>query len=623
MYISKIQVSNYKSYRESGEIELKPGFNIIVGQNSAGKTSLLEALQLRFGWNHHRSVTTIPVAGGEISVSSSVRLAFAATPEEVLYLLKSFRTFYLATPTPDLPLFNRDPPAFMSWILTNPSLIVAVRVDAANDGNQRWMPDGPRFGVYPTAEGNQVAFQQIGIQTNGGFIAHSRVSADVSSDVIVPLAQRLRDRIYRFVAERYSIGECAFGPNTILAPNATNLPEVLDNLTANTARFERFNRTVREILPQVKHISVRNMQGRVQVVVWPHEYATERVDLAIPLNECGSGIGQVLAMLYVVMNSDTPQVILVDEPQSFLHPGAIRKLIAVLKRFPQHQYIFATHSPAVITAAEPDTLIIARTNDGETTLEAIDPSSTKHARAYLDEIGARLSDVFGADNVLWVEGQTEEACFPLILRTIAKQYHKQVSGTAVVGIRQTGDLQGREKKKILEIYRKLSDANTLLPPTIAFIFDQECLTATQQTELVKMAPGLIHFLPRRMYENYLLDAEAIAAVAHAIEGFREKPVSPQEIQQLFDRNREQHHEDKKDQLLYFCKGTATVPIDWKMKIHAADLLEDIFLEMSEKRVEYEKTTHSVALTKWLIEHKPDALKEIVNLLASIITPSKL
>jgi recombinational DNA repair ATPase RecF len=44
MYISKFQVINYKSYRESGDVEFKPGFNILTGQNSAGKTALLEAL---------------------------------------------------------------------------------------------------------------------------------------------------------------------------------------------------------------------------------------------------------------------------------------------------------------------------------------------------------------------------------------------------------------------------------------------------------------------------------------------------------------------------------------------------------------------------------------------------
>ena len=55
MYISKFQILNFKSYRDSTEIEFKPGFNIITGKNNAGKTALLEALTLRFGANRSSS----------------------------------------------------------------------------------------------------------------------------------------------------------------------------------------------------------------------------------------------------------------------------------------------------------------------------------------------------------------------------------------------------------------------------------------------------------------------------------------------------------------------------------------------------------------------------------------
>jgi hypothetical protein len=205
--------------------------------------------------------------------------------------------------------------------------------------------------------------------------------------------------------------------------------------------------------------------------------------LAIPLNECGSGVGQVLAILYLVLTSDHPQVIIIDEPQSFLHPGAVRKLIEVLKKYPQHQYIFATHSPAVITASDPSTFTIARATDGESVLEVIDPSNAKHLQSYLAEIGARLSDVFGADNILWVEGQTEEQCFPLLLRKVANQ---SLMGTAIVGIRETSALQSRDKKKVFEMYRKLSEAKTLLPPAIGF----PALSCRHRHRYVSSVPGV-------------------------------------------------------------------------------------------------------------------------------------
>src|SRR5262249_35224746 len=61
----------------------------------------------------------------------------------------------------------------------------------------------------------------------------------------------------------------------------------------------------------------------------------------------------ILAIVYVIVTADYPHVMLLDEPQSFLHPGAARKLIDVLARYPQHQYIVATHSSAIISACDP------------------------------------------------------------------------------------------------------------------------------------------------------------------------------------------------------------------------------------------------------------------------------
>jgi AAA15 family ATPase/GTPase len=48
MYISRFQLLNYKSFRDSGVLEFQPGINIIVGANNSGKTALLEALSLSF-----------------------------------------------------------------------------------------------------------------------------------------------------------------------------------------------------------------------------------------------------------------------------------------------------------------------------------------------------------------------------------------------------------------------------------------------------------------------------------------------------------------------------------------------------------------------------------------------
>lgn len=45
MYISKIQISNFRNFRQK-EIEFNDGINVIIGHNNAGKTNLIKALSL-------------------------------------------------------------------------------------------------------------------------------------------------------------------------------------------------------------------------------------------------------------------------------------------------------------------------------------------------------------------------------------------------------------------------------------------------------------------------------------------------------------------------------------------------------------------------------------------------
>jgi hypothetical protein len=474
-----------------------------------------------------------------------------------------------------------------------------------------WAAEGPPLGKYVAArpEGDGLSTMLSVSVRDGrelGLSGFSRGNPD--QYLTISIAGALATRIYRFRAERFNVGKCPFGNSSVLASDARNLPEAINTLTANPYRFRHLNELVREVLPQVRQVSVRPVvNNEVQIIVWPHDPDSERDDLAIPLDECGSGIGQVLAMLYVVMTSDHPQVILVDEPQSFLHPGAIRKLIEVLKQYPQHQYVLSTHSPAVITAAEPSTITMVRSEGAESSLKVIDPGSTKDLQASLSDLGARLSDVFGADNILWVEGRTEETCFPRILRVVG---NRPLMGTAILGIVQTGDLQGRDRGRILEIYRRLSGASALMPPALGFCLDSECMSDGDKQDLRRASQNLVHFLPRRMYENFLLSVPAVVAVVNRIEGFRGQVVVEEEVTRLFDA--------KRGDRTYYCQGAHQIPVDWISHIDAARVLAEIFAELSENRVSYEKMRHSVAITEWILENNPGHLQELANWIVGVL-----
>ncbi len=607
MYITKFEVTNYKSFLASPELNLTPGFNVIVGQNNAGKTTLAEVLSLEFEDKPHRSLRTIPYPNTLYPQVSTANVAFHLDEGEAEELLiNTYGGFYV-------PLRQRESTpeaiteAATSFLtaLHNSSILQCIY--------QRRDFDSAYLESYGWQDNNS---PQIQFSVD---IAQHRLEYERNSTVIgqrlnyygLHLARLLRARVYCFKAERLNISNHTFGMQTVLLPNASNLAEVLHNLQgSNPSRFRRFNEYISTIFPEIKWIAVPSgpASNEVQILVWSIEPNTEREDLAIPLSESGTGIGQALAILYVVLTATFPRTIIIDEPQSFLNPGAVRKLIEILKQHPQHQFIITTHSPEIVSITNPKTLFLLRKVDTETVIELLDSTKAQDQLLLLLEVGARLSDVFGADNILWVEGSTEELCFPLIVEKVLR---RPLAGTKIMGVLQTGDFEGRHSEAIFQIYKRLSEAGGLIPPAIGFIFDQEGRSRQEQEDLIRRSRGSVIFLPRRMFENYLLNPHAIAHVVSEIEGFRDSQITLDEVENWLQC----HHSDRR----YY--GT---PIDeseltsdrWKQHVHGAKLLEDLFKELSELRIYYDKIEHGLALTKWIIENATTDLSELANLIAS-------
>ena len=418
---------------------------------------------------------------------------------------------------------------------------------------------------------------------------------------------------YLFRAERFSVGTSYFGGNPVLAANAANLAEVLNILQHDLKRHDEFNDILHSILPEAHGVSVRPSPQdtqKVEIVVWPISPSLKRKDLTVPLNECGTGIGQVLAILHVVLTADYPRLIIIDEPQSFLHPGAARKLMDILAQFPQHQYVIATHSPTIISACAPNTITVVRYEGGVSTLEQVGTDSTAKLQVCLAEVGATPSDVFGADDVLWVEGATEEICFPQILTKLSR---RRLMGTVIRGVRNTGDFEGKHAEAVIDIYNRLSSSSSLLPPAVAFVFDDDLRTETQKAELEARGARLkaaVRFTKRRCYENYLLHPEAIASVLNADDldrttEYTEGQIASVLAQRLSD---DRYFKDVPDSILSEREA-------W---VDAPKLLAGLFGGLTNSRVAYRKTNHSVRLTEWLLENDAETLNELSDMLVEIL-----
>lgn len=599
MHISKFRIYNYKSYLDSNEVSLKSGINIITGQNNAGKTALLQALSLQFTDIPHRSTETIPTQLEKVNPTTLLEVEFSMTKTELItYIFSHFNTFHI--PKGHVSIHNYSEKKFFDHYLRDDNVF---QVEFLKNGSIKKVNL-----MQISTDGSDINYIFNVDKVNKTLQASSNARGNSSFHALIEL---VKQRVYFFHAERLNVGNAPFGTNSHLASNASNLPEVLEILQGDFYRFERYNEYVRKIFPQIFRISVRpKTNNQVEIVVWNEDPKLERSDLVVPLAECGTGLGQILAILYVVLTSNVPKIIIIDEPNSFLHPGAARKLIEILKEHPQHQFIISTHSPSTIAAANPTTINIIKSKEAQSYIEAIDVNETNQQQLYLAEIGAKLSDVFGADNILWVEGKTEEICFPKIIEATQ---NLSLMGTSILAVKNTGNFQGKYSELIFDIYNKLSVGKGLMPAAVGFIFDKEELTDRQIKDLERKSEKKVHFIGRRLYENYLLNPIAIFNILNQEEGIS---ITQEAINDWIEKNRWSSKLILKDSY-----KEKTIE-NWLNKVDGAKLLSLLFSELSESKVGFDKIKHSVALTEWIIANSIDDLKELQELLSQILKPAR-
>jgi hypothetical protein len=296
----------------------------------------------------------------------------------------------------------------------------------------------------------------------------------------------------------------------------------------------------------------------------------------------------------------------IDEPGSFLHPGASRVLINIFRRFAQHQYIIATHSPEIISELSDCPVKIVRWQNSESVVEQAERTTGKLTSVALSEVGARLSDVFGFDSVLWVEGPSDAASLKIMISAMQKSLRR----TEILPVRDTGAFRRRSIGEILDIYRRLAMGDALLPPAVLFLFDRDDRTSTEIKDAIREGGGKLRFLDRRMFENYLLNPAAITQVFN--ESSAEFGLATTEVivrNWISQRGRE------------FCGGPAVVTTwsdAWFDSVHGAALLQGIFADLSEARIVYRKIVHTPKLSAALCEVDPDAAERVLELVRDVI-----
>lgn len=140
-------------------------------------------------------------------------------------------------------------------------------------------------------------------------------------------------------------------------------------------------------------------------------------------------------------------ILLIDEPELYLHPQAIEVLRDALKTLSTqgYQVIFSTHSPFMITSKDVGNTLLIRKNDTQGThkrnsLRTAIPTVTTTAPSQLELIFSlsHSSNILFSERVILAEGTTENRLLPSIIQKVTSRtigLHK----TALVSMGGSGN----------------------------------------------------------------------------------------------------------------------------------------------------------------------------------------
>jgi predicted ATPase len=348
--LEKVELHNFKSHRSTHLNFDDSRLHALVGQNSSGKTSVLQAL-------HYLS----QLAG------SNFRNIF-----------KDERTVESIT-TIGQNEFSVTGEGFCEYPNPNEQKIWEVSYKFKKQNNNSWLPE---------------ASWKIN-QDSGKFESWDRSLS--LYDAPAPIPQTLEHTIcLKLIAT--NLAKAAYSEAIVpqLEFDGSGLAPTLDYLRNEVPdQFQRLQEMLIRIVPGVKRVGVRrakvviDRQRFIEVDGKSISYEESQkmtgqevvLDMntgdRIPAHAISEGTMLALGLLTVLMSPNQPNLVLLDDVEQGLHPKAQRELMTVFKEIIQAnknlQIIFSTHSPYIVDELAPSQVhVLSNTNSGFTRTKRLD-----------------------------------------------------------------------------------------------------------------------------------------------------------------------------------------------------------------------------------------------------------
>jgi predicted ATPase len=343
--IEEVILHNFKSHRATQFSLDSSRLHALVGQNSSGKTSVLQAL-------HYLS---------RLANSSFAKIfQYERSPE------------FITTIGQD----NMSITGSGYWGHNNPQKWEAI-YNWEQNINPPW---------FPTASWK--------VEQNEGSVKGWSSSLSEAPD---PIRYALRYSVHlKLVASNLAKPAYSDAITPRVEFDGSGLAPTLDYLRDEAPdQFQSLQEMLQRIVPGVQKVGIRrakvtiNRQRLIEVdgksisyeesqeMVGKEVVLDMNTGKRIPAHAISEGTMLTLGLLTVLMNPNQPNLVLLDDVEQGLHPKAQRELISVFQEIitanPNLQIIFSTHSPYIVDELTPSQVhVLSNTNTGFTLSKRLD-----------------------------------------------------------------------------------------------------------------------------------------------------------------------------------------------------------------------------------------------------------
>ena len=436
MNITKLRVRNYKSFIDSGEINIDSKLFALIGQNNTGKSAIMDAIQCMFP-SSKKTITSLDFHKGEsqIVIEAWFEGVTQTYLEEKLYEEKVTKQEEKLDEL--LEKYNEKPtPENKEKIEKQTKKIDDTRNDNYTKYKEKYDIQDDVFYIKLVAVKGKNVSKKFYI-TNEKEISETDIKQLLPQLKVIP-------------AIRDPKNESTAGANSYLKELIQMLDdEVQTNIEIDGTNisYKELNKVIaNETKNRCKSIgeSITNFYNQAigtndyEVIIDSDvniskgtTFTTKIKDVNTGIESdilnCGTGyqsmiILSILETYVKISQRQNSYILLIEEPEVYLHPKLQRKMIDTLVNISEtNQVIFTSHSPITVSKLSKEQIKLVRKENGVATIENIDP------KVVIDELGIKPDDILTHKGIIFVEGKDDKAIFEILLEKIEEGLSEKIN----------------------------------------------------------------------------------------------------------------------------------------------------------------------------------------------------